>query len=97
MCNNNRDPFIATLHNVLLAPYLCDRLFPIVTLMNFGHTCLFQKGFCTLYFGSEEKNAVTLAHSAQRKHVFWWKSRECKKQKNYHLERKLPYNYYIKD
>ena len=28
MCNNNGDPFIATLHNVLLAPDLCDRLFP---------------------------------------------------------------------
>ena len=27
MCNNNEDPFIATLYNVLLAPDLCDRLF----------------------------------------------------------------------
>ena len=27
MCINNGDPFIATLHNVLLAPYLRDRLF----------------------------------------------------------------------
>ena len=27
MCNNNGDPFIGTLHNVLLAPVLCDRLF----------------------------------------------------------------------
>ena len=34
MCDDNRDPFIALLHNVLLAPYLCDRLFSIITLMN---------------------------------------------------------------
>ena len=27
MCDNNGDPFIATLHNVLLAPDLCNRLF----------------------------------------------------------------------
>ena len=26
MCDDNRDPFIATLHNVLLATDLCDRL-----------------------------------------------------------------------
>ena len=27
ICDNNEDPFIATLHNVLLALYLCNRLF----------------------------------------------------------------------
>ena len=27
MCDNHGDPFIATLHNVLLAPYLRDGLF----------------------------------------------------------------------
>ena len=27
MCNDNRDPFIAMLHNVLLAPDLCNGLF----------------------------------------------------------------------
>ena len=46
MCDNNGYPFIATLHNVFLAPYLCDRLFSIIRLMNLGHTCLFHKGFC---------------------------------------------------
>ena len=45
MCNNNGDTFIATLHNVLLAPHLCDRLFSIITLMNLVHNCLFHKGF----------------------------------------------------
>ena len=34
MCDDNGDPFIATFHNVLLAPDLCDRLFSIITLMN---------------------------------------------------------------
>ena len=50
MCDDNGKPFIATLHNVLLAPDLCDGLFLIITLMNSGHTCLFHKWFCTLYF-----------------------------------------------
>ena len=53
MCNDNGKPFIATLHNILLAPDLCNRLFSIIVLINSGHTCLFHKGFarCT----SEQK------------------------------------------
>ena len=47
---NNGETFIATLYNVLLAPNLCNRLFSIITLMNAGHTCLFHKGFFTVYF-----------------------------------------------
>ena len=65
MCDDNGKTFIATLYNVLLAPELCDRLFSIITLMNAGHTCIFHKGFCMVYFGAEKKNAVTLPHSAQ--------------------------------
>ena len=42
MCDNNGKTFIATLHNVILAPDLCDRLSLVVTLMNSGHNCLFQ-------------------------------------------------------
>ena len=53
MFDNNGETFIATLYNVLLAPDLCDRLFSIIKLMNAGHTCLFQKGFCTVYFGAK--------------------------------------------
>ena len=79
MCDDNGDPFIATLHNVLLAPDLCDRLFSIVKLMNSGHTCLFHKGFCTVYFVAKENNAVTLPHSAQRKHAFLGKIMEKSK------------------
>ena len=75
MCNNNGKPFIATLHNVLLAPDLCDRLFSIITLMNAGHT-FFRKGFCTVYLGAERENAVTLPHSAQSKHEFLGKIME---------------------
>ena len=70
MCNDNRKTFVATLYNVLLAPDLCDRLFSIIMLMNAGHNCLFHKGFCTVYFGAKEDNAVTLPHSALRKHAF---------------------------
>ena len=71
ICNNNGYPFIATLHNILLAPDLCDGLFSIITLMNSGHTYLFHKGICTANFGAKEKNAVALPYSAQRKHAFW--------------------------
>ena len=70
MCDDHGDPFIVMLHNVLFAPDLYDRLFSIITLMNSGHTYLFLKGFCTVYFVAREKNAVTLPHSAQRKHAF---------------------------
>ena len=73
MCDDNGNAFIATLYNVLLASDLCDRLFSIIKLMNAGHTCLFQKGFCTIYFVADKKNAATLPHSAQRKHGFWGK------------------------
>ena len=70
MCDDNKDPFIATLHKVLLEPDLCDRLFSIITLMNSGNNCLFHKGFCNVYFGAKENSAVTLPHSAKRKHLF---------------------------
>ena len=70
-CKDNGYAFIATLHNILLAPDLCDRLFSIITLINLVHTCLFHKGFFTVYCGDKEKNAVTLPHNAQRKHAFW--------------------------
>ena len=71
MCNDNGDPFIATLHNVLLLPGLCDGLFSIIPLMDLGHICLFHKGFYTVNFGAKEKNAITLSQSAQSKHQFW--------------------------
>ena len=71
MCNDNGKTFVATLYNVLLALDLCDRLFSFITLMNYGHTFLFHKGFFTVYFGAKEDNAVTLPHSAVRKHAFF--------------------------
>ena len=82
MCDDNGKFLIATLHNVLLAPDFCDRLFSIITLMNSGHTFIFLKGVCTVYFGSKEKNKVTLPHSAQKKHAFLRKIME-KSKKNY--------------
>ena len=66
MCDDNGKTFIATLYNVILAPDLCDRLFSIITLMNSGHNCLFHQGFCTVYFGGKEKNAVTLSQFTRR-------------------------------
>ena len=43
MCSDNGDTFIATLHSVLLAPDLLDRLSLITKLMNLVHTFLFSK------------------------------------------------------
>ena len=70
MFDDNRETFVATLYNVLLATDLCDRLFSIITLMNARHTCLFNKAFCTVSFGANEDTAVTLPHSTVRKHAF---------------------------
>ena len=84
MCDNNGKTFIATVYNVLLAPELCDRLFSIITLLNALNTCLFHKGFCTVYFVADKRNAVKLPHSAQRKHAFTGKI------KNMSINNKLP-------
>ena len=54
MCDDNGNPFITMLHNILFAPDLCDMLFSIITLMNLGQTCLFHKGFCTVYFSDNK-------------------------------------------
>ena len=81
MCDDNGYPFIAMLHNVLLAPDLCDRLFYIIRLVNSVHTCLFHKRFCNFYNVTKEKNAVTLLHSAQRKYAFLGEIKEISKTK----------------
>ena len=78
MFDDNRKTLVATLYNVLLAPGLCDIFFFIITLMNAGHTCLFHKGFCTVYFGAKEDNAVKLPHSAVKNTLFKGKYGEVK-------------------
>ena len=88
MCDDNGKTFVATLYNVLLAPDLCDGLFSIVTLMNAVYTCIFCKWFCTVYFGAEKKNAVTLPHTAQRKHAFAGKIKNMLKKINFQQEKK---------
>ena len=82
MCNDNGKKFISTLCNILLAPDLRDRLFSIITLMNAGYTCIFHKKFCTVFFGADKRNAVTLPHSAHRKHAFQEKLRICQRKIN---------------
>ena len=46
ICDVNRDIFIATFKNVLLAPDLCDKIFSMIFLLNPRHTCLFHKWLC---------------------------------------------------
>ena len=57
--------------------------------MNSGHTCIFHKGFCTVYFGAERKNAITLPHSAQRKHAFTGKNKDVSKKNKYPARNKI--------
>ena len=81
MCGDNGDTFIPTLYNLLLAPGLCDVIFSIITLINLGHTCLFHREFCRVYFSPKDKNSVNLPHSAQRKHAFWGEIKQKSKSK----------------
>ena len=89
MWDVNGKEFIATLYNVPLALELCDRLFSIITLMNSGHNFIFHKGFCTVYFGARENNAVTLLHSAQKNMLLQEKFRMCQRKINFQHERNL--------
>ena len=89
MCDDNGKSFIATLYNVLLAPDLCNRLFSIITLTNAGHTCLFHKGFFTVYLVVEKDNAVILPHSAKRKHAFTGKIKDMSKKNKFPSRKKI--------
>ena len=89
MCDDNGKKFIATLYNVLLAPDLCNRLFSIITLINAGHTCIFHKGFFTVYFRAKKNNAVTLLHSAQRKHAFTGKIQDVLRKNKFPARKKI--------
>ena len=89
MYDDNGDTLIATLYSILLAPYLCNILFSIITLMNSGHNCIFYKGFCTVYFGEKENNVATLPQSAQRKHAFLGKIKEIPKKKKLPARKKI--------
>ena len=57
--------------------------------MNLGHTCLFQKGFFTVYPGDKEKNAVTFPHSEQKYHDFWGEIKEMSKTNKLLYKKKL--------
>ena len=71
MCNDNTDTFIARLHNVILAPDLCDRLFLIITLINLGHTCLFHKGFVRCNLETRRKMRL-LYHKVHSGNMHFW-------------------------
>ena len=49
--------------------------------MYLGHTYLFRKGFCMVYFGAKYKNAVTFPHSVQSKNSFLGEIKEMSKTK----------------
>ena len=53
MRNKNGKPLISMLYTVILAPGLCYQLFSIITSMNSGHTCLFHKWFCMVFFSDK--------------------------------------------
>ena len=96
ICDNNVNPFIETLHNVLLAPDLCDGLFSIITLMNLGHTCLFHKGLlqCTLDI---RRKIWWLWHILHRGNIYFWFKKIRLSKRKCHLRRNFPWNYYTID
>ena len=51
--------------------------------------CLFHKGFCTVYLLAEKKDAVTLPHSAQRKHAFSGKIKNMSKKNKFPARKKI--------
>ena len=55
MCDNNRDPFIAMLYNVLLALDLCDGLFSIITLIKLGHPYFSTKKIHGVLWSTRDK------------------------------------------
>ena len=57
--------------------------------MNAVHNCLFHKVFCTVYFGADKRNAVTLPHSAQRKHAFVGKIKNMSKKNKFPGKKKI--------
>ena len=73
--DDNGKHFIATLYNVLFAPDLCHQFFFIIMSMHFGHTYLFNKGFCVVLFGANQQNLTTILNSAKRKHAFLIKTK----------------------
>ena len=89
ICNDNGKPFIATLHNVLLAPELCDRLFLIITLMNSGHTCIFSKGFCTVFFRVEKKECSNINTQYTKEHAFLGKIMDMSKKNKSPARKKI--------
>ena len=54
-----------------------------------GHTFLFHKRFCTVYFRAKENNAVTLPHISQRKHAFFGEIKEMSKKKKLPSRKKI--------
>ena len=71
MCNNDGNRFIATLHNVLLAPNISNGLFLIITLMNLVHSCLIHKECCMVYFENEKKMQL-LFHIVHRGNIHFF-------------------------
>ena len=57
--------------------------------MNEGNNFLFQKLFCTVYFGVKENNAVTLPHISQRKNAFLGKTKEMLKKNELPARKKI--------
>ena len=49
------------------------------------------QGFCMVYFGAKENNAVTLPHSAQSKHAFLGKIMEKSKKNKLPARKKIAF------
>ena len=55
MFDDNGDPLLATLHNILLAPYICDRLFQLLRKRSWYILVYFTKAFARCNLGISGK------------------------------------------
>ena len=89
MCDDNGKSFIATLHNVLLAPDLCDKVFSIITLMNSGHNSLFHKGFSMVNFGAKEKKRSNITTQCTKETCIFGEKKEMSRTKKLPARKKI--------
>ena len=89
MCGQNGNTFITTLHNVIFAPDLCNRLFSFITLINFcTYLIISQRVLYSVLFSQREK-CRTLPHIAERKHDFLEETKQISKTKKLPSRKKI--------
>ena len=88
MRDNDIYSFIATLHNVLLTPYNHATGYFLSLRSWIKETLVYYtKSFVLFTSKQKRKNSVTLSHSEQRKHAFFWENRKKIKDKEITIQK----------